>query len=169
MRRERLLKLAAKRRRGRERTAGSAQRQQAVAVDLLELDVELRTGRGNHARQEEAGLLVGDDGTRVAGERGQEAFACAWLRLDIRHVRDVRALERGRVVAHAFDHERVVAVTGPAIAGAQRLEHRERFVELGCELTRAIERDRARSCTSCAAPRSSNTGRSHRSCESRER
>ncbi|HET9622868.1 MAG TPA: hypothetical protein VFP84_15950, partial [Kofleriaceae bacterium] len=70
-RRRGLLEVAAERDRGRERVRARAQRQDAVAVDLLEANRERAAGRGDHVRQEEAGLLVGDHEARARGQRGE--------------------------------------------------------------------------------------------------
>ena len=40
------------------------------------------------------------------------------------------AREAGPVVAHAVDHEAVQTITGPAVAGANWLEHEEGLAEL---------------------------------------
>jgi hypothetical protein len=137
---DRLLQVPTKRRGSRERLVSGAQRQDAIAVNLLEADRQLRPGGRDHARQEEPRLLVSDHQARSPGERGKQPRALARHWLDVRQIRDLRSGERARVVGHALEHERMHPIAGPRIARAQRLEHDQRATQLDRARDRVVER-----------------------------
>ncbi len=118
---------------------GRGQRQKAVRVHRLELDVEPARRRLDHPRQEEARELVGHHHRGVARQGGQQAPTGVARGLDVRVVADAGAGECAGVVGHPVENKAVDAVAGPGIVHAQRLEYQQRFAQLARPLERPIE------------------------------
>ncbi len=137
-----LLQAAPERVRGRERVAAArAHGPQAVRVDRLEAHRDPLGRAGHHARQEEAGPVVGHDRDGLRRQRGQETRARAGFGLDVGEVRNARRRARVAVRAHAVEDEAVDAVAVPAMARAQGLEHEPRPAVLARQLDGAVERE----------------------------
>src|SRR5262245_47580977 len=108
-----LLELTSKRDRARIRAIERAQRQDAVAIDGLDAYRQPTCCSRDHAGEEEAGLLVGDDDARVRRERCKQTTTGTRFRLDVWPVGDARGRKRVRVVGHALQDERVNTIACP--------------------------------------------------------
>ncbi len=123
-------------------TGWLAHRQQAVAVDGLDRNVESRRRAGGHRRQHERGVVVGDHHARPRGQGVEQAHAGARRGLDPREIRDAPAPgQRGTRVGHPVEDEPVQPVAGPPVVEAQRLVDDQGHAELGRPLDGPLERE----------------------------
>jgi hypothetical protein len=112
--------------RHRDRARGRRHRQHAVAVDRLERALDLCRRRGQHPRQEEHRVPVGDDDARITRECREQAFARAGRGFHVGVISHAGLRQRALVLGHALQHERVQASVRVGIAAAQRFENDER-------------------------------------------
>jgi hypothetical protein len=116
------------------------ERQQAVAVNRFEEDRNPMGGGGHHARQEEAGILVGDDYAGTRGERVQQSFTRTPFRFDIRVIADSTAIERAKIIPHAIQDKGVESLRGPRIIEPERFKNDERLLERDAVIDRVFQR-----------------------------
>jgi hypothetical protein len=108
-----------------------ADREQTVAIDRFEADVEPSAGGGHHPRKEEAREVVGHHDCCVSYKGLQQTPACARAGLDVAEIGNAGpSLERSPVVVHSRQHELVKTVGGPRMVCAERLEHHERLPQI---------------------------------------
>ena len=141
MQRQVFLEKAAKGVRGGKRLSGGANGQEAARINRFETDGRDALNSGvNHAGEEEAGEIVGNDDARFRGKRRQKAFRVAGKRLDVGEVFDPGgAAKSADFFGHAVENKAVEAVAGPGIVEAKRLENQERQAKFGRPFQGAVQ------------------------------
>ena len=111
---------------GREGLTGRRERDQTVGVDRLHQHRHPSRRRGDHPRQKEGRVVIGDDHRRVGCETLEQAAAGAGFGLDVGQVRHAAGQKSGRVVSHPVEQEAVQPLAGPGIADPNRFEDQQR-------------------------------------------
>ena len=125
--------------RGRECGGCEPDREQAVPVHRLDPDRKTLRRRGQHAREEEEGCVVGHHHAGPGGHRGEEPPADPGRRLDVGVVADPGVGVGAGAVGHPLEDEGVEPVAGVRVGGADRLEDEDRAVELPRPLDGPVE------------------------------
>ena len=127
---------------GEHPTGWLAHRQQPVAVDGLDCNVESRRRAGGHRRQHERGVVVGHHHARPRGQGVEQAHAGVWRGLDPGEICDATAAgQRGTRVRHPVEDEPVQAIAGPPVVEPQRLVDDQGHSELGRPFDGPLERE----------------------------
>jgi hypothetical protein len=114
---------------GGEIPVRGSQRQETVGVHSLQPDGQPGSRGGEEARQEEDGRIVRHHHAGVPPEGFDQTLPGSGRRLHIRVIEDIRSRQPRRVAGHAVQHEAVMAIAGPAVAAAQRLEDHQRLAQ----------------------------------------
>jgi hypothetical protein len=136
------LEEAAENERSGKSVIGSAERNQAVGVNLFEEDWKFFRGSGDHPWKEKTRKFVGYDYRGAGSESIEQPFAGVFVRFQIRIVNGVRifAAEPARVGSHAGGHEVAETVRGPGKIEAKWLEDQQGLSEFAAPLDSAVER-----------------------------
>jgi hypothetical protein len=97
------------------------------------------SGCFNNARDEEAWIIVGDNGAGFFSQSFKQTLAGSGFGFDIGEIPNPGGGQRGLVVGHAVKDEAVKPVGGVRVSGSQGLENQQRPVHFNGQMRGVLE------------------------------